>query len=325
MSGIQAAQGGNLMKKYLVCFVLALAAVAGALLLSGCSLARQEFFSDSDAYTAGDAAISDRVDAIDIAWLSGEVRVERGEGTEVLLSETSDTGLTEKMRLQWLLDGGTLRVKFASAGAREETENYVDKQLTITLPRDLALREFRVHTSSAGLAGDIGTAEEVHISTASGDTNILCDTPELRTNSASGSVAVENRADAPHTIDIRAVSGCVSLSYGRSSGTVYVKTTSGSISVSAEAAENLTLESTSGKIDCVLRSAGSQNGEFKTTSGDIILCIPRDQGFTLEKTTGSGRLNGGDFGFSEDEATCVYGDGSAAFRVTTTSGNVTLR
>lgn len=312
------------MKKYFFA-VYALALAALLVPLCGCSLATQNFFSDSDAYTAGNTAISDPVESLDIAWLAGEVRVERGDGPDILLSETSDVTLTEKMQLHWWLDGRTLRVKFASAGAREETENRVEKQLTVTLPRELSLNRFEVHIYSAGLTGDVGAADEVNIRATSGSTDITCKTPELRVNSMSGAVVADNSEEAPHTIDIRTTSGRVELSCRRVSGTAYVKTTSGSIAVSADAAEEMTLESDSGRVSCHFASAGANNGTFRTTSGSILLSLPADFGFTLHPSAGSGSLNGTDFGFSDGSDTYVYGDGAATLSVKTGSGSITLQ
>lgn len=210
-------------KNILILLVLVLLVV-----LYGCREGVGKYtYGDSRRYTAGAGEIDGRVDAVDISWIDGSVRIACHNGDEVILREEADSRLSGDKELRWWLDGRTLRVKYAESGFR--TSKGLDKELTVLLPEAL-LEELTVSVVSAEVEVEAVAADRLEIASVSG--NVRAD---MRRASQVKADSVSGRVDmcfdmAPEVINVDSVSGDVTLALPRSSGfTAEVDSVSGSV------------------------------------------------------------------------------------------------
>jgi|GEM_PF-416073 len=301
--------------------------------------------------------LADGLDSLDIRWIAGTAEVVVYDGSEVVLAESPAAGITADSALRYGVEDGVLYVQYC---ARGKSGNLPEKHLTVSLPRALAagMRDFSFDASSASLsvsglkaerfacgstsgrldAASI-TASAVHLDSSSGDIYFSGDYELLDAGSTSGRVSVESLGRATSTA-IDTSSGGVSVS-GRCGG-LSIGTTSGAVAAAgAVTAEALEIDTSSGTISLYGSFAGiraaTTSGAVElrssvcpatlavdTSSGDVALTLPPDSGFTLEYDTSSGELRC-DFSVVMRGNRYVSGDGSAAFSVDTTSGNLSMK
>ena len=124
-------------------------------------------FDDAGKYSSGGAEIAGPVKNLDIDWLSGAVHIAYHSGDSVLLSESSNKAIGADLRMRWRLDGDTLRVRFAKAGLRSNGNQ--EKELTVTLPEGLVLREAAIGATSGNLDIPALEADSLRLEVTSGD------------------------------------------------------------------------------------------------------------------------------------------------------------
>ena len=273
-------------------------------------------YANAENYTAGDTEISGEVKNLDISWTSGRVKIAYHAENTVTLQETAKRGLSDDEKLQWWLDGDTLRVHFAKPGLRW---NMPEKELTVTLPEGMTLDRADLQTTSADIeipeirteilmlgstSGDIRVAAEakhVEAASTSGDQDIRVtgELNELRLNSTSGDIGAE--ADTVKIVDIGS--------------------TSGSIGIAAADGETVKAGSTSGNITVSLKAMKSL--EADATSGNVTAALPAEPGFTAEVSTTSGDFTY-DLALTRSGDRYVCGDGSGTVSIGTTSGDVRI-
>ena len=210
-------------KNILILLVLVLLVV-----LYGCREGVGKYtYGDSRRYTAGAGEIDGRVDAVDISWIDGSVRIACHNGDEVILREEADSRLSGAKELRWWLDGRTLRVKYAESGFR--TSKGLDKELTVLLP-EVLLEELTVSVVSAEVDVEDVAADRVEFTSVSGHVQAdLRRASQVKADSVSGRVNL-CFGSAPEAIDVDSVSGDVTLALPRSSGfTAGVDSVSGSV------------------------------------------------------------------------------------------------
>lgn len=167
-------------------------------------------------YTAGNARISEKVEEIEINWVSGKVNIMRHDGDDVILTEEADRTLTEKQQMHWLLDGKTLRVQYIASGARSTTN--MNKALTVMLPNDLSLDDMRINAVSASVELEALQADKLRINTVSGQVDAECKrVNEMEANTVSGTLFLAF-VRAPEKITAGSVSGDVNIALPEDSG-----------------------------------------------------------------------------------------------------------
>ena len=82
------------MKKVFVFVILSTVVLASLCGLTGCSAAGSVTYANADQYTAGDTEITEKVENIEIDWLTGNVSVVPHSGNTVLVSEKAEAGKT---------------------------------------------------------------------------------------------------------------------------------------------------------------------------------------------------------------------------------------
>lgn len=273
-------------------FVAALAVMALlAVILVGCGSRLTMTYANEKQYSAGSGEVPASVRELDVDWSSGAVRVETYAGSTVRIAEHSSRSLPEELQVHWWLDGATLRIRFCASGQRLSLPDTAKKELTVSLPQELALESLTVDTAAAA---DVTVAEAyadvLRVSTASGDMELSCAAKQIELNSASGSMAL---------------------------------LASGSIEIDAAAADFVYAESTSGKIVLALDKLAHE-GKVDSTSGKVTLQLPQDAGFTAKIRSNSGELHS-DFAMKYDGESYVCGDGRTMLTIETTSGDIALR
>ena len=303
-------------------FVAALAVMALlAVILVGCGSRLTMTYANEKQYSAGSGEVPASVRELDVDWSSGAVRVETYAGSTVRIAEHSSRSLPEELQVHWWLDGATLRIRFCASGQRLSLLDAAKKELTVSLPQELALESLTVDTAAADVTVAEAYADVLRVSTASGDMELSCAAKQIELNSASGSMAL-------------LVSGsCESLAAQSASGRIKAEldsvemlkcgSASGSIEIDAAAADFVYAESTSGKIVLALDKLAHE-GKVDSTSGKVTLQLPQDAGFTAKIRSNSGELHS-DFAMKYDGESYVCGDGRTMLTIETTSGDIALR
>ncbi len=273
-------------------------------------------YADAEKYTSGDTEISKPVKNLDIRWTSGKIIFAVHAENTVILQESADRTLSDDEKVQWWLDGDTLRIQFAKPKLRL---NMPGKVLTLTLPENLLLQKAVIETTSgdieipemkaevlmlASTSGDIfaaAEAEHMEVASTSGDQQIRMTgkTADLRINSTSGNIG----AEAENAAIIEAGS------------------TSGSIEITAKESDTVKAGSTSGNLRVHLKQVKSL--QLSATSGSITAALPEEPGFTAHVDTTSGKFNY-DLALTRDGKEYICGDGSANVNIDTTSGDVRI-
>lgn len=286
---------------------LALSLTLCALLLSGCGLHIRPSlglsginYEHPEKYTVGGAAFTDKVEKVEIHWLSGSVTVTGHRGNEIRFSETANRNLTNDLSMHYWLDGSTLRIQFCRSG--KWNLNGLEKELTLQLPERL-LQSLTVDTVSARVNLEDLKMEDLGLDTVSGAVRLRdCQVSDrARVDTTSGSVKAaltgalrEWKADT--------VSGSVELIVPEVKA-FDVNTTSGSVSLTAESAP--------------------KDLDVDSVSGSVTLCLPADGDFTLDFDTVSGSFSS-DLAFKTEGSRRIFGRGTGDYSIDTTSGSVNI-
>ena len=284
------------------------AAVAAVLALGGCGLFPRAVagtaacrYENADAYTADGAVLAERVEKLELHWLSGHVSLTTHGDDTLSLSEAANRDLSEEESLHYRLDGTTLTIQYCRSGAHLEQD--LQKELTVCLPERL-LRELQVDTVSAGITMEGVETEMLELGTVSGKIRLRsCGVTELaELGTVSGGVLAELARPLP-AFSAGTVSGDIEVS--APSVTVFeAGTTSGSVALTAEAAP--------------------ETVKVSTVSGAVTLCLPETAGFTLALSTVSGACDLS-LPCAVENGSYICGDGRGAYRIDTTSGDVCVK
>ncbi|MBR3017666.1 MAG: DUF4097 family beta strand repeat protein [Clostridia bacterium] len=293
----------------------------------------------AEQYHTGGAEISETVKNLDINWTSGRVNIAYHSGNTVIISEKSAGAISKDRQMRWCLDGDTLRIEYQQPGLHLFSIFSHEKELTVTLPKDRALEKANIYTTSGELSIPALYADSLTLKTTSSSIRAAVNARTVTAKMTSGDMELQVLNEAEE-ISLKAVSGEITLESAGTAGKTVIETTSGSIRATVKAAGELKAASTSGDIQAVVGSAkkaeiGSVSGKvfvkmaaldelgIRTTSGDVTVYLPAAPGFTASIETTSGNVlqnlpmtkNGKDY---------VAGDGSAAVKIHTTSGDITL-
>lgn len=231
------------------------------------------------------------------------------------------------------------------------TVNTVSANMSV---KDIASDKFKLESTS----GDIflnakGKSEHINIDTTSGNIEISVAAESVDCESTSGTIRYSGEVQK---IDCDSTSGDIQLDasvkkvemnttsgkieFAGKADELYAHTTSGDIAVSARVNKvkcdtnsglitfggevyEIISDSTSGDVN--IESGVCPNKiDVETTSGQITLTLPGDKGFTAYYDTLSGDFRC-DFSVKISNNKAVYGDGSAQFNLSATSGDITIK
>ncbi|MBR1584971.1 MAG: DUF4097 family beta strand repeat protein [Clostridia bacterium] len=296
-------------------------------------------FARAEQYRVGDAEITDTVRNLIVNWTSGAVHIAYHEGNAILISEHTEGALSEDRRMHWRLAGDTLEIEYDRPGFRLFSFLPHRKELTVVLPNALLLNQADISATSATLDIPALRADSLRLETTSGSIRAGVDARVVEGKLTSGSVALQV-SDRAETVRIKATSGDIALRAEQVSDQCKLDTTSGTVRAAVKRAGSFQAHSTSGGISAAIGEAKQASMEatsgtvavevaavaaleIQTTSGNVTAALPTATGFTAQIETTSGRVVH-QLPLTQQGKTYVYGDGSAAVKIRTTSGNVTI-
>jgi lia operon protein LiaG len=272
-----------------------------------------------------------RGQSVEVQNAVGEIAVEPGSGTEVIVEirragadrsalrvETSASGATELLRIEYpderiiyprlgnrsrssfsLDDDGWRGRQYEVRSSGSGTEAWADLRILVPAGRSVRVRlgvgEVKVHN----VEGDL------HVSTASGRISSTDTRGRLRLSSGSGAVDARN---ANGDIELNTGSGSITASEMRG-GSVAMRTGSGSVTASGVESPRFTAGTGSGSMrlsgvtsERVSASTGSGGVNLEllsrfdelrvsTGSGSVRLAVPEGTGARVEMRTGSGGIS----------------------------------
>ena len=283
--------------KTLALIIVLVALAAGSWFMFGRTAAGIEY-PNADKYTVGNATVSGEVNSLFIDWTAGKVTVQYYDGSDIRVEETASRSLSDDDKLRWWLDGDTLRIRYAKGGFRISFN--LDKQLTVSLPRDLILKSADIGCTSGELIIPALNAEEIRLNTTSGNIEAGTNAKKLTASSTSGDVKVSQQSHLE------------SVKLDSTSGTIYPDFAS---------ADMADFSSTSGGVTGTV--AAFKSLRASSTSGSIDLKVSAEPGFTCKAHSTSGGFSS-DLPLTKNGDTYTCGDGSASCVLDTTSGNIRL-
>lgn len=314
------------------------------LLLTGCSasglLSSDYIYENADSYSAGGASIAQEITRIDVDWIGGDVIVEEYDGGEIVLSETADKPIEGEFVMRWMVEGDTLRIRFAENRAR--LPGNAKKQLTVKIPEELNLGILQITTVSANIDVASAYANNAVISTVSGEIGV--DSAWLNNaffNTESGNVrlgemyayeahfstvsgnALLQRADIPYVLEFTSVSGNLEGKLGGDLAELRVSTVSGDIDLEADDIERFDIDATSGKIALTLGTA-PKKGFADLVSASLSMAIPEESSFKVLFESASGDF-ASEIPVSGADGIYTAGDGSNSYQFTSASGDMKIK
>ena len=277
-------------------------------------------FGDDDtgfnnAYTGSNSysVPADGIDKIRVEWVSGLVRVQPYEGTDIKLDEMSNVDISEDYALRYKIADGKLTVRFC----KKHTWYGVDTSMLnineIIKPKELVVSVPRAMLESGELDIQLdGVSNDTYISSAKLN--------GLNVNGISGSKAIENVS--AKDMDLDTVSGLIDVS-DCAADAIKVVSISGEMTIGGIFG-SARLNSTSGAVWFTDGSDGIKELKIGTVSGDVTMQLPQGAGFNMMVSTVSGDVSSV-FGLTKNGSNYVYGDASADFDIDTVSGDITIQ
>lgn len=277
-------------------------------------------FGDDDtgfnnAYTGSNSysVPADGIDKIRVEWISGLVRVQPYEGTDIKLDEMSNVDISEEYALRYKIADGKLTVRFC----KKHTWYGVDTSMLnineIIKPKELVVSVPRAMLESGELDIQLdGVSNDTYISSAKLN--------GLNVNGISGSIAIENVS--AKDMDLDTVSGLIDVS-DCAADAIKVVSISGEMTIGGIFG-SARLNSTSGGVWFTDESDGIKELKIGTVSGDVTMQLPESAGFNMMVSTVSGDVSSV-FGLTKNGSNYVYGDASADFNIDTVSGDITIQ
>ena len=258
-------------------------------------------YDNGDKYEAGDRDITEKIESINIAYMSGEVVMTETDADVVSIKETSPKELDDKRKVHTWVDGSTLYVRYC-ASARGLELNNLDKKLTIDIPRNIELSDVKLELSS-------------------GDADISCSAKNYDLNASSGGINLTQRGDSD-SINMEVTSGGISVNY-ESVDKINVSASSGSIYLKGNSVNDFKSEVTSGNGDYTFNQL-PKSASLSASSGNINIYIPKDADLTLTAKKSSGDMST-EHAFTKDGDTYVSGSGTNKMNVSVTSGDIMIK
>lgn len=218
------------MKKRLGILTAALLAVA--CIFSGCVVVRSVggglstvSYDYEEKYTLGEGSVdASKIKNIEVNWISGKIKVKTDDVKEIKIEESSKE-LKDDFKLRYLVIDDTLFIQFARSG--KWNFEGVKKELTLTLPKNFEVDDFKLNIVSA-----------------------TCDISGININK----------------FDSDSVSGTLNLE-GNRFGDIKVDTVSGSIEVKGKIEHSFDCDSVSADATLYLPEGSGFEASFSTTSG----------------------------------------------------------
>ena len=219
------------MKRMRTIFAI-IVAVMGMMAVSGCKLTEGRSNEDilarftnelgdvrlgdaknADLYTMGGATFeSKKVEKLEIDWYLDSVTIQAYDGNEVIISETSDSALTDSTTMHYYLDSkGTLKIVFGKPGVSMKGSEVPDKQLLVKVPRTLRLESVEVNGLGHNFRMDSVRCEDLEINSVWSQMYLNeCEVENIEVNGVSANLSA-TFSRMPEEIELNNVSGETTL------------------------------------------------------------------------------------------------------------------
>ena len=301
--------------------ILLVAGVAVAMMgaLTGCMNSVNYTYQNADKYTAGDRTISDKIETIDIDYMSGDVTLKCGDSGDVTIKETANVELDDKRKVHTWVDGNTLYVRYC-ASAKRLNFNKVDKQLDITIPKDVDLDNLKVDISSGEFDGSGFNANSLVVESSSGGIKADCNAKKIDLDVSSGNINLVQHGNSDE-ISMKASSGEIVANIENASKTD-ASVSSGKLNITANNINDIKAVSSSGDSKFSFGVA-PELAEITASSGDVMVFVPEDSDLKVNAKHSSGDFDY-DLPFTKDGDSYVCGKATNIMKITTSSGDASI-
>lgn len=281
--------------------------------------------------------------ALDLAGISGDVRVTGGSGDEIKVEATKRVRHRDPAQAKRLLTD--LRVEMANIGGRVEVRtiyprrgSYGERGISASVDYVIAVPA-GVTVAVKSISGDVaisGIRGEVRAETVSGDVRVDSAPNVALAKTVSGDVVARDIGGAT-TLVLSTVSGSV-IASGLKVRALEAGSVSGDVKLSGMQVERVEAKSVSGSIDFDAPLARAGRYEFTSHSGNVRVVLSGTTGFELDADTFSGsvrsdvpvtlrtvgRSEPGRRGNSNRAIRGSFGDASAILSIRSHSGSVVI-
>lgn len=289
--------------------MLSIAAMIGVTVFSGCGKRVMggngrisSSYDHAEEYSTGNGSTSDKIEKLDLNWISGGVTIETGSGKEISFREEANQKLDEDTALHYWIDGDTLHIQYCKDGVIQLL-NSLTKELIITVPEDYKLEDCQVDAVSADI-----DVTGIH-------------TEEFSLDTVSGSLEMKD-CIVTKKIDADTTSGDVYLNLDENVEKICISTISGKSNIQVPYVENLDFDSTSGNLELVTEKAPDEISA-DTISGSVKLNLPAEVNAVVNFNTISGRFSS-DLPASMNDDEYIFGSGDGNYDIDTTSGDFAI-
>jgi DUF4097 and DUF4098 domain-containing protein YvlB len=273
----------------------------------------------------------DGVDSFSIDWVSGSVTIKPHDEDTINITEFAQRELNSDEQMKVTTNGSTVKVEYTEGN---RFVNMPNKRLEVLLPHSLSndLANLLMNSTSGSKNISDISANTIDLDTTSGNISITnVDAGEIRINCTSGtidiagSVATDLRTDSTSgtqrvsgtfdNINISGTSGSLTIENEAANATVRTSITSGVQHVSGSF-NDVDMRSTSASISLLSRQVPSSLS-INNTSGSIDITVPNEGPVSVDHSSTSGR-------FSSEIPVIMQSGSNAAWRISSTSGNLTI-
>lgn len=275
-------------------------------------------YDNADKYTPGDREFTEKIDALDIEWVSGKLTLTADEGSTVRVKETTNADLEDKLKVHTYAEGSTLHVRFCKSG-----ENYTlkaEKTLEITLPADILYESVKIDTSSADTTVSGVNAKSAALGASSGDITYNGGADSFNADASSGNVSFTG---ASGNINVNTSSGKIFIDQQGEGESISLDSSSGDMQVEAEYTAKLSASTSSGNKTIKLAKMPSET-KLNSSSGAVTLYLPENAEFTANINTSSGEVSYDLALTKQGENTYTCGSGENKLSIDTSSGDVKI-
>lgn len=304
--------------------LLLISAIGATLLMgfTGCGMypyTTSYIYDDGDKYTAGDREISEKIENIEIDYMSGNITFVEGDTDKISIKETSSKQLDDARKVHTWVDGNTLYVRYCESAKRLDL-NRLDKKLTITVPKDSKYTEFSTTLSSGSIEGSGIDAGTVYIEASSGSISVECEGDSITLQASSGSINLDQHGEST---DIKATtsSGSISLDV-ETVQDLNVQASSGSIAVYGNDIKNFDSETSSGSGTFSFSKVPADS-KMTASSGNVKVYVPSDSSISADVDRSSGDFDY-QLSFTKEDGRYICGSGENKMDITTSSGNIEI-
>ena len=303
-----------------VLFMGLFAAMMAGLCACSFGMKTNYIYDNGDKYTAGDREIKEKIEKIDIDYLSGDIKLTGTSSETVSIKETAKKNLSDKQKVHTWVDGTTLYVRYC-ASEKKLGLNNLEKKLEIAVPDGLKLSEFKLGVSSGDADCSGFLADSVKLDASSGDIVVGCAAKSVTANASSGDITLNLTGEADE-VKAEASSGEISVNIEQAAK-LDAQTSSGRITVNANSIKEVKLVSSSGSQE--LKVAQSPvSTDLEASSGDVTVYLPENVDVTASFDTSSGDLYY-EQSFAKNGDSYVCGNGANHMTIETSSGDITIR